>query len=105
MCLPDYKTYPDETLTCWMTGFGQTEIGSTDRLQEMAARPLDFSKCLKYYKFQYADFQERFVNSTCFKVGVSKYTKVPLEKSDQFQKMSFYVLIQTSLYWPFYLEK
>ena len=39
------------------------------------------------------------------KVGVTKYTKVPLEKSDQFQKMAFYVLIRTSLYWPFYLEK
>ena len=66
VCLPDYKTYPDKTLTCWMTGFGQTEIGSTDRLQEMAARPVYFSECLKYYKFQYADFRERFVNSTCF---------------------------------------
>ena len=39
------------------------------------------------------------------KVGVTHYTKVPLEKSDQFQKMAFYVLIRTSLFWPFYLEK
>ena len=39
------------------------------------------------------------------KVGVTKYTKVPLEKSDQFQKMAFYVLIRRSLYLQFYLEK
>ena len=32
------------------------------------------------------------------KVGASKYTKVSLEKRDQFQKMAFYVLIRTSLY-------
>ena len=38
-------------------------------------------------------------------VGASKYTKVPLEKRVQFQKTAFYVLILTSLYLPFYLEK
>ena len=40
------------------------------------------------------------VESDNIKVGVTKYTKVTLEKSDQFQKMAFSVLIRTSLYWP-----
>ena len=36
------------------------------------------------------------------KVGVSKYTKVPIEKRDQFWKMAFHVLILMSLYLLFY---
>ena len=33
-----------------------------------------------------------------FKVGVSKYTKVPLEKRVHFQKTAFHVLIRMRLY-------
>ena len=49
--------------------------------------------------------RKKFFTIIPLKVGVSKYTKVPLEKRDQFQKTTFYVLILTRLYLPFYLEK
>ena len=62
---------------------------------------------VRYYRSDYRTGIALNVSgiSEIFKVGASKYTKVPLEKRVQFQKTAFYVLIRTSLYLLFYLEK
>ena len=46
-----------------------------------------------------------FLQLCSFKVGASKYTKVPLERSAMFQKLRLCVLIRMSLYRGIYLKR
>lgn len=55
VCIPDFKTIPDDYQTCWLVGYGKTGKPMTgeSKLQEMALKYYPLADCAKHYTFQF----------------------------------------------------